>query len=350
VALSFWFMSKDIKFAFWTNLLRALETDPRKVDFVRGVSGLEHPVIAAGVDDARRRLLLISGEHDARSAAIAQLDIQRVIESVQVVVMRPIAINLAPLAKQIVDFLGGPTVAPTQWQERLKALPDQSEMQSAVGQAFTRHAAGFDVATLNWVAQIMQIVQQLSMIDIETGDGADNSSSTGTLRFERLVNLDPAELDRHLGICPIPLYELSAPEAEAIQSGTDLDAIREVLRHQQILQFFFPSADHLALGLVDRGLQSPSSVLNELSKAPSIGHPFGPTELTPADLPIGETIDALQEKGYLVEGEIGIEMTSTAKSLRANIRFKPREGIVSKIANNVSIKLDLKDLFGLFEK
>lgn len=130
----------------------------------------------------------------------------------------------------------------------------------------------------------------------------------------------------------------------------DIEAIREVLRHQQVLQFFFPSADHLALGLIDRGLQDPSSVLNELSKAPSVGHPFGPPELTSTELPIGETIDALQEKGYLVEGEIGIEMTRSAKSIRANIRFKPREGIVSKIANNVSVKLDLKDLFGLLGK
>jgi hypothetical protein len=343
-------MSEDVKSAFWTNLLRALETEPRKADFVRGVSGLEHPIIAAGVDDARRRLLLVSGEHDARSAAIAQLDIQRAIESVQVVVIRPIAINLAPFAKQIVDFLGGPTVAPAQWQERMKALPDSSQMQQAMTQNFSRFAAGFDVAALNWVAQIMQVVQQLSMIEIETADATEGGAAAGTRKFEKLINHDPAELDRHSGVRPIPLYELTPPEAEVIQSGTDLDAIREVLRCRQILQFFFPSADHLALGLVDRGLQSPSSVLNELSKAPSIGHPFGPPELTPTDLPIGETIDALQEKGYLVDGEIGIEMTGSAKSIRANIRFKPREGIVSKIANNVSVKLDLKDLFGLLGK
>jgi hypothetical protein len=62
-------------------------------------------------------------------------------------------------------------------------------------------------------------------------------------------------------------------------------------------------------------------------------------------LRIGDTIDALREKGLLVEGEIGVEMTGAARSVRANIRFKPREGIVSKLANNVSIKLDLKDLF-----
>lgn len=199
-------MSDDIKAAFWSNLLRALETEPRRADYVRGASGLEHPVIAVGVDDTRRRLLLVSGEHDARSAAIAQLDIQRVVEATQVVVIRPIAINLAPIAEQLVNFLGGPTVAPAQWQERLKALPEQGQMQEAVARNFSRWGGGLDVATLNWVAQIMQVVQQLSMIEIETSDTSEGGAA-GTLRFERLIKLDPAELDRHLGVCPIPLYE-----------------------------------------------------------------------------------------------------------------------------------------------
>jgi hypothetical protein len=340
-------MPEELKFAFWQNLLRALEAEPHQASLVRGVSGLEHPIIAAGIDKNRRRLLLVSGEHDARSAAIAQLDIQRVVESIQVIVMRPIAINLAPLAKQIMGFLGGANVSPDRWQEKMKVLRE-GEMNAAIEQSFSLYGPALDVATLNWVAQIMQVVQQLSMIDIKAGDGVGDGSPAGTIGFGKLANLDPAELDRHLGICPLPLYQLDPIDATTIQSGSDIEAVRDVLRRREILQFFFPSADHLALGLVDRGLQDPTAVLNELSKAPDIGHPFGPPELTPSGLPIGDTIDALQDKGYLVEGEIGVEMTGMARSIRANIRFKPREGIVSKLANNVSIKLDLKDLLRSF--
>jgi hypothetical protein len=193
----------------------------------------------------------------------------------------------------------------------------------------------------------MQMVQQLAMIEIETADDPASGRTVGTIRLEKLVGLDPTELDRHLGVCPIPLYELEQTDADVIREGKDLDGIRDILRCRQILQFFFPSPDHLALGLVDRGLRSPTSVLNELSKAPDIGHPFGPAELTPRETAIGETIDALEDKGYLVEGDIGIEMTGAARSVRASIRFKPREGIVSKLVSNVSIKLDLKDLFKL---
>ncbi len=259
--------------------------------------------------------------------------------------MRPIAANLGDLAKQIVNFLGGATVAQDLFAEKMKALPEKDKMEELIGQSFTRYASGFDIAKINWVAQIMQIVQQLAMIEIEITDRQDGRLPTSTFSFEKLANLDPTELDRHLGICPIPLYDLNSSEADIFQSGRDIEAIREILRQHQIFQFFFPSADHLALGLVDRGLLAPSSVLNELSKAPEVGHPFGPPELTSAGLPIGDTIEALEERGYLVEGEIGLEMTGGARSLRASIRFKPREGIVSKLANNVSIKLDLKDLF-----
>jgi hypothetical protein len=138
----------DNKAAFWKNLLEAVETEPRDASFVRGISGLEHPVIAVGVDDARRRLVLVSGEHDARSAAIAQLDIQRAIESVQVVVARPIAVNLGILTKQIVGFLGGATVDAMQLPERLKALPDKDGIQKLVAENVPRYISGFDVATI----------------------------------------------------------------------------------------------------------------------------------------------------------------------------------------------------------
>ena len=330
----------DQKAAFWQNLLRAVETEPRDAQFVRGISGIEHPVIAVGVDDARRRLLLVSGEHDSRSAAIAQQDIQRAIESIQVIMVRPIAINLGPLAQQAVNFFGGPVIAHDRFLSGLSKEPEWKE----IFEKNAKYCASFGVAKLNWLAQIMQTIQQLAMVEVELKFDPTNQS-TGVFRLEKLANFDPGGLDRQLGICPIPLYEFTETDVAVLQKGDDLDEVRDVLRQRDILQFFFPSSDQLALGLVDRGLKEPTQVLNELSKAPELGHPFGDSELTSNDIEIGDTIDALQEKGFLVEGEIGLDMTKGARAVRASLRFKPREGIVSKIANNISIKLDLKDLF-----
>ena len=48
---------------------------------------------------------MISGESDARSAALAQGDIQAAMPSVKVVMARPLAINLGQLAKVISEVL-----------------------------------------------------------------------------------------------------------------------------------------------------------------------------------------------------------------------------------------------------
>jgi len=81
----------DEKRAFWDKFLTAVGTEPRSVPSIIGVSGLDHSVLALGVDDARRRLITISGYHDARASAMMQMYIQGTMPGVHVVVARPIA-------------------------------------------------------------------------------------------------------------------------------------------------------------------------------------------------------------------------------------------------------------------
>jgi hypothetical protein len=52
-----------------------METEPRDIRSVRGASGFVHPILAAGVDEGRKRTLIVSGDPDARTAALAQADI-----------------------------------------------------------------------------------------------------------------------------------------------------------------------------------------------------------------------------------------------------------------------------------
>ena len=108
-----------------------------------------------------------------------------------------------------------------------------------------------------------------------------------------------------------------------------------------------PAADQLALGLIDRGSVSPRSVLDQLVLAPSIGHPQGQMELIPQGTTLPEVIDALQDRGLVVEGEIGLELGSEGRQIRTSLKFKPREGLVSKLINRFSISMDLKNLIGL---
>jgi hypothetical protein len=46
----------------------------------------------------------------------------------------------------------------------------------------------------------------------------------------------------------------------------------------------------------------------------------------------------------LVEGEIGYELTAEGQQQRAIVRFKPREALISKIINRISVKINLKSI------
>jgi len=139
---------------------------------------------------------------------------------------------------------------------------------------------------------------------------------------------------------------MSEEDLDTFLDHQNLDAAREVLRRLGVHQFFFPPPDQLLLGTIDRsatisGSEQPSDIAQHL------GHPAGRMELVPTDTPLTDLIDALKDRRLLVEGEVSVELTEEGASQRASVRFSPREGIVSKIVNRISVNLDLKQIVGL---
>ena len=62
-----------------------------------------------------------------------------------------------------------------------------------------------------------------------------------------------------------------------------------------------------------------------------------------------QMIDELQEKGLLVEGEAGFELTEAGQSVRGVVKFRPREGFISKLLQRLNVTVsaspaDLKKL------
>jgi len=117
---------------FWNSLLTAVDAEPRTETSIRGASGIYHSAVALGIDKSRKRLLMISAEHDARTAAMAQIDIQAILTGFQVLVARPIAVNLGEAAKSIREALGRSIFT----LEDLKSL---STDKDAVGEAVKKH-------------------------------------------------------------------------------------------------------------------------------------------------------------------------------------------------------------------
>ena len=349
--------TEEQRAAFWRTLLRAVEVEPRSASSIRGASGFSHPVVSVGVDEDRRRVVIISGESDARSAALAHGDIQAAMPSLKFMMARPVPLNLGEAARILTELLGRVSFGPREleWlggQDRKQEIEKfTTQLPDRVNRLVIEPVS---IASVNLIALWKEVIQQLSLIELENPPEQHTSPETATpqnkiptVHLNKLIALDPAEADRRLGVCSVPLYEFGPEDVAVFHSGEDVEAAREALRRLGVFQYFFPSADQLALGFADRLPSSPTEIVDRLIRTPEAGHPFGTLEIVEPGLRLNDMVSALQERGLLVEGEAGIEITDQGKSIRAQVRFKPREGLFARLAHVLSVKIDLslKDLF-----
>ncbi len=79
---------------------------------------------------------------------------------------------------------------------------------------------------------------------------------------------------------------------------------------------------------------------------PNEGHPYAKPEIT-HEGSLLKIIDELQERNLVVEGESTFELSEKGTTIRQTVKYKPREGLVSKIVNRFKINIDLKSIFGI---
>ena len=155
------------------------------------------------------------------------------------------------------------------------------------------------------------------------------------------------EADRRLGVCPIPLYDFSEADYELLLSGKDIDELQARLKALGIYQYFFPAPDQLLLGLADNRVTEDGSLVLAAEEAPTHGHLLGAPELFQDNATLLETLEELKGAGYVADAEFGVEITDKGRAVRQNIKIRPRESLISKIAKIISVKLDIsaKDIF-----
>lgn len=352
--------------AFWDSFVRAVGATPHEVRHIQGASGILHPVVAAGIDSGQRRLVIISFEPDARSAVLMQADIQSVLKSIQIIVARPVTPSLHHFSKFISGNEKGSVDAENGSQgdssgadsiydvsrENVNGLLDTfvSWMQQQTSMSMMPPDL-IEEWKQRLFSQLSQLLLKRQNESLEAGaqrellrpgeltEGIDNLDSL----LDYLLAVDPMEQDRALGLCAVPLDDFTLDDLDLFQSGTNLEAIQQVLRQRDILQYFYPPPDQLALGLVERGeFASIHQLVDQLVRIPDSGHPFGPSELIPPQGSFTEMIEMLRDHKLIAQDKDRLEITAEGLLIRSHIRERPREGLLSKILNRTSATLSFK--------
>jgi len=323
---------------FWRQFSRAIGARPLDITVLKGASGLEHTAVCVGVDESRHRLIFVSDLPDPRSAILSRGDLQAAFDSFHIIVARIIPVNYArdalhvlePIASDrgiikdpdILSNLFLPAIETLTRLRRLDVLPQE---------------------TLDYFSSGISAFGKATTAKAPKSDERSPSKESNDL-LNRLREHDPLAEDLKYGICPLPLYEFSEEEIGVVSSAKDIHAMQEVLRQRDILQYFFPSPDHLALGLIEHGLSIKGGLLTELRKVPREGHPYGKSEITHSRTLL-KTIDELQERGYIAEGESELKVSDKGITIREKMKYRPKEGLISKIINRFNVKIDLKSVF-----
>jgi hypothetical protein len=303
--------------AIWRIIGLALNAEPREQLVLRGASGIDHQFEGLSVDDKNRRLILVLAEPDARVAALVRSDIQSTMADTNVLVARPIIFDLGAMARGLVSRFGGVSVEVGQVVSFFKAmenLPIEQKdevFQEIVGDLARPIAAAVKNVTLPTLNQIIGVLQQAAHFDWSPiMKGGWTTESKSVLSLEALAALDNIANDRRNGVCAIPLYQFEERDWELLMSATRIDDVRARLSELGISQYFFPSPDQLALGLIDQGVMEGRQVSEIVRAAPDTGHPLGSLEILQRG-DIGALCEELAAQGLVAEGEFGFELSET---------------------------------------
>lgn len=335
--------------ALWSTFARAIDAELRPARSIRGLAGFDHDVEAIAVDDARKRVVIVSAEPSARMAALMQVDVQATMTDAKVIVARPVAFDLPDILRRTIQPLGLTEIDIEKAREWLLAqrgngpeLDGRMESLGITEALSSRFSVAEAMPLLPQLLGFLTQAERLPWREIIQIFG--DTASRGSLDLSSLLATDSLADDLKAGVCPLPLFEFDAEALDLFRRGDDLDAARDHLRMLGIHQYFFPPRDQLVLGLVDQGLRDGASIARAGDAAPRLGHPLARGEMVDDAGTFVETLSALREAGYTAEGEMGIELSPSGRTVRSTIRVQPREGIFAKLLNKLSISVSPLDL------
>ena len=351
----------------WAGFARGLGFEPREQAELIGQSGQTHQFASLAIDEKQKRLLLVSKLLDPKMASLVHWDVATALPEYRILTTRQVTLDFQMLAQAAVRVTGSPilnlaTILPsptervsgrknkkkkTDAHEEISKVPLVDATKEALGRfaepfiPFVRAAEG---SGIGFAEHLISIVRQATAYDWPNII-SNNAKGETIFNIESILKIDGQMWDRESGICPFPIYEMSEVELELLKSGTDIEAIHELLNRIGISQYFRPPVDQAALAIIDRGMGIPERIKAAVDVLQSSGHLLTDSELLPPTKSIPELLEQLTEAGYIAEGERQIEITKDGKTIRDSIKYRPREAAFFKLFRNLSISVETKNWF-----
>jgi len=331
---------------FWKGFFEALNTEFKQISELQGISGIKHQIIGIGIDREKKRIIIAQNEQDPRILAMAQSDIQATIKDYNILMVRPVPINLSQTFLHLSNFLGtfnfmdkdliniSNSVEKDEYGNIKSISNDLPFLQSLIPQINTIQKTG-----LSLVPIYKELVQQLSYLKFLTKIQDEKTFLSG-VNFQELIGFNPVIYDNNAGVCPITLYDFSEKEIELFIENKNSENNLNILKAHNIKQFFYPPIDSLALGLIEKSTYKEKELIEKINSVPKSGHPYGENEIVEFKK-IDNLVEALKDKGLVVNGEVNLGITKEGEEKRLQVKFSPRESIFKRLSNIFSVKIDI---------
>lgn len=235
---------------FWEGFYKALNAEYKDVKELKGISGITHRINSMGINHDEKKIIIAQNEQDARILAMAQADIQARMKGYNILMVRPVPINLSRVFTHLSLLMGKNVMS----LKELSAKGDESEENieskyksniEKVVNDINPQIALIEKTSLSLVPIFKEVVHQLSHLKF-IQNMEDSDSKDFNLDFGELLNFNPLIYDTGSGVCPLPFYNFTEEEAESFLSQKNLERNIEILKRHNIYQYFNPPPDSLA--------------------------------------------------------------------------------------------------------
>ncbi len=192
-----------MKLPFWSGFFKALGFEFKEIDSIQGKSGIDHKIIGLALNEERKTIVIVQNEQDARILSMAQVDIEVSHPGYNILMIRPIPINLSNIITSVGVMLGSTSFGKSDLIQISKPEKDgqlNEVLKDNISQIITAASPQFEIiqkTNLNVIPILKETIQQLGKIKFINNIPDDDFR----IDIQELFNFNPVAMDVPLGNC-----------------------------------------------------------------------------------------------------------------------------------------------------